>query len=491
METNINSIISKVDSDFDNISVELVLEKSKNQHIIQALDIGLFFLNSEFNIQKDYSIALEEIINQKNLTDTNFIDALVNKVPENIINNTREYLELMFREDLDEEVIDEMNPLIKSEFHFENEWGIWEFSKHLSFKFERIINKGKIDSLVCIVKDITKEDSLKKQLKQVEDNAKKHMEWLVNILHVEPPLLKEFIYVTEHELKLIDKALKNPTKFGNHTLILKALAGSINNIISNVSFLDLKFFQNVAQNFLQEINKIKNNSEINSSDFIPLVMQFQELHHSLGEIKSLMNKFKHLQNTLRTTRRYEGGLLIKSINNLISALSKKLGKQIQLKYHEFDSSCIPFTNQSLVKEFLIVLTRYSVFYGIEEPEKRKSANKNPIGTIEISTFSTKKIFGFKFKHDGSLVRIERLLQDTIESKENYEHISQLGSEVIKLLFIPGNFPSNFNEAEQSKEVFLNMELAKKKLKMHGGKMKITFSSEQYCEYTISFYKKNN
>jgi chemotaxis protein histidine kinase CheA len=315
------------------------------------------------------------------------------------------------------------------------------------------------------------------------------MEWLVNILHVEPPLLKEFVYITEYELKLIDKALKNPGKPGDHSSILKTLISSINNIISNVSFLDLNFFLNVAKKFLQEINQIKNIEKINSSDFIPLVMQFQELQHSLDEIKTLMNKFGHLQDTLRTTRRYEGGLLIKSINNLVDNLCKKLGKQIQFKYHAFDGSCIPYANQSLVKEFLVVLTRYSVFYGIEKPEERKSANKNPVGTIEISTFSTKRIFGFKFRHDGQLVRMERLLQNTIESKDNYENKSQLGSEVIKLLFIPSNFPSNLNEAEQSKEVFLNMELAKKKLKMHGGKMKITFTSEKYCEYTISFYKK--
>jgi len=489
MKKKTNTLDTDMFSDFETISAELFKAKKKNQDIIRALDIGLFFLNAEFNILGEYSSAFEEIINQKELSDVNFFNILTNKVPENIITNTREYLELMFREDLEEEVINEMNPLLKSEFHFENEWGIWEFSKHLSFRFERIINKGKIDCLVCIVKDVTKEDSLEKQLKQVEENAKKQMDWLVNILHVEPPLLKEFVYVTENELELIDKAIKNPTKLGDHKSILRAIVGSINNIISNVSFLDLKFFRNVAQKFLQEVNKIKDNSEINSSDFIPLVMQFQDLQHSLDEIKTLMNKFEHLQNTLRTTRRYEGGLLIKSINNLVNQLCKKLGKQIQFKYEDFDSSSIPFADQSLVKEFLIVLTRYSVFYGIEMPAERKSANKDPKGTIEISTFSTQRNFGFIFKHDGRLVRIERLLQNTIESKGNLENKTQLGSEVIKLLFIPSNFPSNLNEAKQSKEVFLNMELAKKKLKMHGGKMKITFTSEQYCEYTISFNKK--
>jgi hypothetical protein len=138
-ETKINPLISNKASDYESVSGKLLLEERKNKHIIKALDIGLLFLDSDYTIQKDYSLALEEIINQKNLADKNFIEILANKVPEKVINDTREYLEFMFREELDEEIINEMNPLIKSEFHFENEWGIWEFSKHLSFEFERII----------------------------------------------------------------------------------------------------------------------------------------------------------------------------------------------------------------------------------------------------------------------------------------------------------------------------------------------------------------
>ncbi|MCK5034097.1 MAG: hypothetical protein KAS18_10700, partial [Calditrichia bacterium] len=63
-----------------------------------------------------------------------------------------------------------------------------------------------------------------------------------------------------------------------------------------------------------------------------------------------------------------------------------------------------------------------------------------------------------------------------------------GSEVIKFLFMPSIATSNLSEAEYSKEIFKDMELVKKKLKMHGGKIKITFSSEQHCEYTVSFFK---
>ena len=97
----------------------------------------------------------------------------------------------------------------------------------------------------------------------------------------------------------------------------------------------------------------------------------------------------------------------------------------------------------------------------------------------------------KLRHDGRLIRIERLLQKSIENTENEIQEDknavrdQLGTEVIKLLFMPTTATSSLSEAEYSQEIFNDMEVAKKKLKMHRGKIKIIFTSENYCEYTIS------
>jgi chemotaxis protein histidine kinase CheA len=168
-----------------------------------------------------------------------------------------------------------------------------------------------------------------------------------------------------------------------------------------------------------------------------------------------------------------------------------LGKEVQFNYDQFNSSAIPFSYQQIVREFLIILVRFSILYCFEKPDERRSANKNPVGTLEIETFETSRIFGFKLRHDGRLVRIERLLQKSIEnteseiSTEKQEVRDHLGAEVIRLLFMPTTATSSLSEAEHSQEVFKDMEVVKKKLKMHRGKIKITFTSENYCEYTIS------
>ncbi len=177
--------------------------------ILQTVEEGLFFLNSDFEIEEEFSDALEGIIDQKVTAGQSFIDVLTKRVPENIINNSLEFMNLLFREDLDDDTLEELNPLNRVEFHFENRWGLWTSSKFLSFKFRRVKKGSDIERIVCSVKDITKAETLTKKIEEIEETNTKQMEWLVNILRVAPPLLKEFMDVSDEELKFIDTELKN------------------------------------------------------------------------------------------------------------------------------------------------------------------------------------------------------------------------------------------------------------------------------------------
>jgi len=402
----------------------------------------------------------------------------------------------MFREDLEEDTILELNPLKMVEFHFENRWGLWTSSKYLTFKFKRVVNDARIVKLIATVKDITKSVNLSRKLEEVEETTQKQMEWLVSILRVAPPLLKEFITVTEIEMGAIDKELKDSKFTENCKPKLHRILRSVHQIRSNALLLNLYFFSNNLKVFEKELYKITMKEDIDGSDFVPAVIQLGELRQTMQDIKSLMQRFKHFSTSLRPTRRFEAGLLIKTIENLINTLCQDLGKRINFDSEKFDNSIIPYSYQNIVREFLAILTRLSVVYSIEEPDKRRAANKHPVAQLQIETFSERRIFGFKLRHDGRLVRIERLLQKTIESSEakisedpKGEGNHQLGSEVIRLLFMPSLTISNLNEAKYSREIFGDMEMVKKKLKMHGGKIKITFTSENFCEYTISFPKK--
>ncbi len=317
------------------------------------------------------------------------------------------------------------------------------------------------------------------------------MEWLVNMLHVEPPLLKEFLDVSESEMQSIDKEIKESKDSEHYNIIFNRILRTVHQLISNASLLKLNFLNTKLKQFESQIKLVSNKEEKNSGDFVPIVIQLGEIRQMLQDVKVLMNRFKHFTGSIRPKRKFEDGLIIRAIDNLVQNSAKDLGKEVQFNYEKFNSSAIPYIYQQIVREFLIILVRFSIQYCFEKPDERRSANKSPIGTLEIETFSSNRLFGFKLRHDGRLIRIERLLQKSIESTEaemlgeKNSVQDQLGAEVIRLLFMPTMSTSNLTEAENSQEIFHDMEMVKKKLKMHRGKIKITFTSENYCEYTIS------
>jgi hypothetical protein len=159
----------------DSKKIENLLQaKFDKEFILKTLEEGVFFLNAELDIWNDFSESFQNLIDQKVTAGQSFISLLENRIPDNIIKNTLEFLVLMFREDLDEETILELNPLKMVEFHFENKWGLWTSSKYLAFKFKRITNEGVIVKLIATVKDITKSVNLSRKLEEVEETTHKN-----------------------------------------------------------------------------------------------------------------------------------------------------------------------------------------------------------------------------------------------------------------------------------------------------------------------------
>ncbi|MEJ2634107.1 MAG: hypothetical protein P8184_02295 [Calditrichia bacterium] len=452
--------------------------------ILRYIEEGAFFLDSQFNFGESFSAALEEILCVKELKGTNFLSLLENRVPEDIITNTREFLEIMFRPDLEEEEIYELNPLAETEFFYEDEWGMWTSSKTLSFRFKRVVEGGKIVALFSTVRDLSEERRLNQKLKQIEDHTQKQMEWLVNILHVEPDLLRDFFVGVEHEMENVDNVLKNTRETKKYFEVLENIYRSLYIIKGNASLLDLKFFSDKASHFLEKIVKIKDESEIDGNDFVPIVIELGELRSTLEEIKTIFQRISQFHNHFRAKRSYESELLVNSLKNLTQSLSRQLKKPVSFDYKDFDALSIPYTYRQMVRDVLFLLIRNALLYGIETREERRSANKSNIATIKIITFTDERFLGLVLRHDGRIERIERLLQKMItadyeseEERRNWEGIS-----VSQLLFMPNM--SVGDEQEILANSAMDIEILKRKLKEKGGRLKITFTSEEFCEFIV-------
>ncbi|UCF65458.1 MAG: hypothetical protein JSW33_06405 [bacterium] len=459
------------------------LEKVTYNILKNAVD-GIFFLNNRIEIQTYYSLSLEKILGIVDLNGKDFIHILENRIPSQIIESTKEYLELMFRSDLDEEVISELNPLNETEFFYEDEWGIWTSSKYLSFTFKRIMEGKEIIQLSATIQDVTEKALLKKKIQQTEEHTQKQMEWLVNILHVEPEMLKEFFIGVEHELLNIEEILKNAKDTKSHRELIENIYRSLYIIKGNASLLDLRFFTDKTNQFMDKVLKLKTKSDLSGTDFVPIVVSLGDMREILREVQTIFMRISHFHNHFRVKRAYESELLIHSLKSLITNLSRQLGKGIKFDYKDFDVLSIPYMYRQMVRDILFLLVRNAILYGIEDSEQRKSSNKEPNALIKVSSVINNGFLGLVLKHDGRVDRIERIIQKlvTYSPEEPLPENSLEGIHVTQLLYTP-NLQIE-DEREIIESYSMDMELLKRKLKEQGGRLKITFTSEDCCEFKV-------
>ncbi len=465
---------------------DLIKSKRETDNILDNVEEGLFLLNSKLEIESQYSRSLESILNSEKLADSKFIEMLGGTIPAKLKTSVQEYLELMFDDSIDEETINDLNPLTEIEMNFEDEDGVWYESKHLSFRFKRITDPDMITmELISTVKDITDQIELEQKLEETEAHNKQQMEWMLSVLHVEPTLLKEFMQGVHLELNYIDTVLKQNDMGTDFRPILEKIYRSMHLVKGNASLLDLKFFVKQAHEFEEKVSEILEKQVIKGSDFIPMVMRIGEMRTTLRELKELIDRISNIQAHFRPKRSYENKILIQSVQNLINNVSHDLNKEVNFVYENFDPGMLPYKYRLASKEIIIQLVRNSIYHGIEDRETRLKNSKDAKGTIILSSFKNEFIFGFKFMDDGRGLQIDKLREKARKSgRWTDEQIdSWSDQEVAQTIFVSGI--STLEKANLIAGRGVGMDLIKDKVEKAGGRIEINFETDKYCEFIIT------
>lgn len=471
---------------------ELQEAKKNTDKILHNVKNGLFLLDRKLNFKPQYSSMLEKIFLTKDIANTNFIEFLEDKIPDELKSSCKDFLELIYQDNMPESTMEKLNPLNEIELTFRQKNSERDISKILNFSFKRIYSTNHvIDEIIATVTDITEKSTLAKKLKESEDQYKKQMEMAFNILHVEPILLNEFMQGLHTELKHIEELLEHTKKTSEYANALEKIFRSIHLVKGNASLLDLKFFVNQAHDFEEKIIEIQKNKNIEGSDFLPLVMKMSEIQKTSSEINNLIDRIKKIQTHFRPKREYENDLFIQSLRNLAQNTAGDLNKKVKLIDKNFNLGHIPYNYRLLAKEIIIQLIRNAISHGIEEPTERKKNKKSETGSLMLSSFEGKAWFGFALRDDGIGLQFEQLkqyAQKTGKIKKN-EIDSWNNEQVMNLVFLQG--VSTTKQADQISGRGVGMAMIKEKIDKHGGKIEIDSQPHQYCEFKITFKNAEN
>jgi Amt family ammonium transporter len=394
---------------------------------------------------------------------------------------------MLFKDNYDQEMINELNPIAETKLFFKEK----SITKYLTFDFRSIdSDNGTKKDIMITVRDITEQVILKQKLKESQEDAKRQMESFIGILHIDPPMLREFIESSSSELESVEKLLHIDKKKSLSASILKDIYRSIHMIKGNASLLAFKVFAEQAHSFEDTINDLSKKDSLSKTDMNLLKTELSKIKRLLNDVNNLLDRIGKIHEQMRPRRSFERDVMIQSLNNLVEQSAQDEGKNVNLDATDFKIEQIPHKERIFVKDIMIQLLRNAVAHGIELPKERKGKKKPARASIKIETFTINSSFGFSIRDDGRGIQLEKLKEKAVKSgKATAKEIEKWEqSEIVNVIFEQGI--STTDKANMVSGRGVGMDIVHKKVSSRNGKIDVRFEQDKFCEFKISIPKKN-
>jgi two-component system chemotaxis sensor kinase CheA len=190
------------------------------------------------------------------------------------------------------------------------------------------------------------------------------------------------------------------------------------------------------------------------------------LLRGLAQLGRITNE---VQKTAMSMRMVPVGHLFQKMARLVRDLSRKHGKQVELETSGEDTEL----DRNIVEELgdpLMHMVRNAIDHGIETPEKRREAGKNPAARVTLRAFHQAGHISIEVSDDGRGLNKDKIVAKAREKGliESTDHLSD--SEIFNLIFEPG-----FSTADQVTDISgrgVGMDVVRKKIQQLRGRVEI-------------------
>ncbi len=478
---------------------ELVQAKNETDRILETVNDGLFLMDRKHTIGSQYSDSLVEVINVDEPAGKSFLSILRKIVPEKTLQTAKDYMELLYGDRVNEDLVTDLNPLDKVEVYFGGE-DLNRDVGHLGFQFKRVIENENVTHLLVQVEDITEKVKLEKELAESEEKAKAQFDLMLEVLHVNPEMLGQFLTESEESLKEVNNILQERTRTetGNREK-LTAIFRFIHRIKGDAAGLELQGFEQKAHEFEDLIAALNEQKKLTGKDFLPLAISLDAFMGQIDSLRSLISKLSELQSSVT-----QGGLPAKndpdweSNSNLTSTL-KTLSKSVAHKQNKkvmlnlFNEHLLPDEYSKEVQDILTQLIRNSIAHGIESPEHRTNQNKTTEGLINVKFYHDyeQESFIVEYSDDGQGLIEQNILDSAIKKGLISEEVSKKlnRNQIMSLIFKPGF--STVEESNMDAGRGVGMDVVSDLVKKMGGKMGIKSIENKLFKMVIKFPQVKN
>lgn len=406
---------------------ELDRHKLSAGSILSSVSDGLFLLDRQYAIGDQYSDVLKTIFNRSHFAGENFFELMSGLVTDKTINTTRDYLDLLFGERVNERLVQDLNPLDVVEFNFDEGNGQFR-SKFLGFRFKRVFVDGKLSHLLVTVSDITKRIQIEQELRESREKTQAQMDMLVELLHVDPFQLNEFLGRAQAGLEEANRILREPaTATSEYKQKVARIFKLVHAVKGESGQIGLASFQASTHELENILATLRNKATLNGNDFLQFTVKLEDLFTQLDSVRVLLHRVGQLrvasaeEEEARASPRQQpapstGGRQVasaavdlgSSIRQLALQLAARYGKQVQLQMSGLEAGQVPNGYVLLLRDVLAQFTRNAIVHGIEQASVREQIGKQAAGTIAIQFRKTDIGYELVFRDDGEGLDPEKL-----------------------------------------------------------------------------------
>ncbi len=469
--------------------------KKETDDILETVNEGLFLLDSELRIGSQHSAALTGIFRRENLAGVNLIDLLRGIVPETTLNVARDYISLFFGQRVNQNLVDDLNPLNEVEVHFGSEGSQFQ-TRFLGFEFRRVLVDDELSHLLVTVNDITDKVALERELQESRARSTEQLDMLMDILHIEPEMLTDFLCSSERALGKINSILRRSARgIEVYKAKLDQIFREVHTVKGEASALGLKSVQSYAHELEDLIAEIQERSSISGSDFLPLTIKLDELLGHIQSVRELVARLIDFRTAFDRSRIAEVADerrlaprtdLSALLHNLAENVAGEQGKRVNLHCVGLEGKHVPEIYRGPIKDMAVQFIRNGISHGIETADERISANKGQVGRIAMKFIPLNgKGFEFSYRDDGRGLDMELIRKTAVE--KGFVSADQIGTmderSVMALIFHRGFSTSSKVTTDAGRGI--GMDVVRNLVNELNGRVRVSTARGEFTQFKIT------
>lgn len=483
---------------------------TENNHILSAMDDGLFLIDEEFQIGQQKSAAVQHIFGENTQVEGDFFDFLGRFVGREESQVSKEYLELLFAGRVKPKLMADLNPLKEVVTAAVQNSGLVT-KKYLDFSFTKNEQDRQSKRILVTISDVTKEVLLRRELESTKEMQKERMAMLLGLLHIENSELNSFLDHSDFVLNEINDILADEN--ANHRATLDKLTNIYqlaHQLKGEAGALGVDLFESSIHRFEESIEDVKKIPYLDGRNILPLTVQLKDMISEIDLVRSLVPQMNliaaaHFPGTVaegveadEPTKTAVAELVIdetdskdsslkirKRLSTLAQRAAKRQGKEVQLDCSSFDLFGDNKELQDAVYSISVQLVRNSIVHGIELPEQRQRFGKSRPGHVsvllsELEDGSVQLVV----RDDGAGLQFNKIRQHAAaQGLIDKTEAMSLGSKgLLQYIFMPGFSSSDGVGVDAGRGV--GLDIVKSQVKKYSGTIAVKSADNKYCQFTI-------